>query len=127
MAHILIVDDDEFLGETVRAILEGEGHAVGFVTSGQAAVEAVRLKQPDLVILDSMMPGMPGEEVLRRIRTMSSGYRISVLMLTAKGKEADKQIALRAGADDYLKKPFDPDRLLAHVDILLDGGRKRSV
>ncbi|HEY0627183.1 MAG TPA: response regulator transcription factor [Allosphingosinicella sp.] len=127
MAHILVVDDDELLGETVRAILESEGHAVGYVSSGEAAIETIALKRPDLIILDAMMPGIPGEEVLRRVRASDGSYRTPVLMLTARRNESDVQIAMRAGADDYLKKPFDPDRLLAHVDILLESGRKRVV
>ena len=127
MAHILVVDDDELLGETVRAALEGEAHAVGFVPTGGAALEAIRRKRPDLVILDNMMPGVPGEEVLPQIRASEGVYRTPVLMLTARRKEDDVQIAMRAGADDYLKKPFDPDQLLAHVDVLLASGRRRVV
>jgi two-component system, OmpR family, response regulator MtrA len=127
MAHILVVDDDELLGEAVRAALEAEGHAVGLVTDGQAALDAIQRKRPDLIVLDNMMPGVPGEEVLRQIRASDGVYRTPVLMLTARRKEDDVQIAMRAGADDYLKKPFDPDRLLAHVDVLLASGRKRVV
>ena len=127
MAHTLFVHADELLGETVRAVLEAEGHAVGFVAGGEAALEAIRRKRPDLVILDNMMPDVPGEEVLRQIRASDGVYRTPVLMLTARRKEDDVQIAMRAGADDYLKKPFDPDQLLAHVDVLLASGRKRVV
>lgn len=126
MARILVVDDDELIGDMVRAILEAEGHVIGVVTSGEAAVAAIAAKQPDLVILDSMMPGIPGEEVLRQIRT-SASYRTPVLMLTAKRNTSDVQIAMRAGADDYLKKPFDPDELLFRVDELLESGRKRPI
>ena len=124
MARILVVDDDELLGETVRAILEAEGHVVGYVASGEEAVAAIAVKQPELIILDSMMPGIPGEEVLRRLRT-SASYRTPVLMLTAKRNSSDVQIAMRAGADDYLKKPFDPEELAFRVDELLANGRKR--
>ena len=127
MARILVIDDDELLGEAVRAVLESENHVVGTLTSGEAGLAAIELKQPDLVILDTMMPGMPGEEVLRRIRTSDRVYRTPVLMLTARRAEPDVQIAMRAGADDYLKKPFDPDQLLARVEALLIGGRRRSV
>lgn len=127
MARILVVDDDELLGEAVRAVLEAEGHIVGFVTSGDAAVKAISAKQPDLVILDCMMPGMPGEEVLRQVRTVDALYRTPVLMLTARRNEADVQIAIRAGADDYLKKPFDPDELVVRVEALLDRARKRGI
>jgi DNA-binding response OmpR family regulator len=125
MARILVVDDDELVCEAVRVILEAEGHIVGFVTSGEAAVAAVTFKRPDLIILDSMMPGMPGQEVLRQIRQSHSAYATPVLMLTARRSESDVQIAMRAGVDDYLKKPFDPDQLAMRVeDLLLRAQRK---
>jgi DNA-binding response OmpR family regulator len=65
--------------------------------------------------------------VLRKVRTLDAAYQTPVMMLTARRKEGDVQIAMRAGADDYLKKPFDPDQLLARVDILLERGRRRPV
>lgn len=125
MARILVVDDDELVGEAVRAILEGEGHVVGVVTGGKAALAAIAAKQFDLVILDSMMPDLPGSDVLHAVRTSLAHFATPILMLTARRADADVDIAMRAGADDYLKKPFDPDMLVVRVESLLASGRRR--
>ena len=119
MARILVVDDDELVAESVRAALESEGHVVGVVNGGREALAAIGAARPDLVILDAMMPGVPGSEVLHQVRSSTSAWKTPILMLTARRNEADVEIAYRAGVDDYLKKPFDPDELLFRVDELL--------
>lgn len=124
MHRIIFADDDELLREVVVATLSAAGHVVGVVPDGEAAVRAVLLKRPDLVILDVMMPGLGGVEAVQQIRGSAVGYEIPILMLSARGHEADVQIALRAGADDYLKKPFDPDQLVARVEVLLAERRR---
>ncbi len=124
MSRIIFADDDELVGELVREVLSREGHVVGVVPDGDAAVAAIILKAPDLVIMDVMMPGMGGVEAVRRIRASSTAYATPILMLSGRRNEADVEIALRAGADDYLKKPFDPDELCARVSLLLEN-RKR--
>lgn len=80
----------------------------------------VELKRPDLVILDCSMPELPGIEALRQIRASAISYATPVLMLTGRRSNADEEIAVRTGADDYLRKPFDPDQLVARVESLLE-------
>ncbi len=103
--------------------LEREGWAVTSVGDGTAAIEAVRATEPDVIILDVMLPGVDGVEVCRRIRTFSSAY---VLMLTARGEEIDRIMGLTVGADDYLVKPFSPRELVARIKALLRRQRDRT-
>jgi DNA-binding response OmpR family regulator len=120
MALILLADDDELVGEVVREALSARGHVVGIVENGVDAVRVVEMKRPALVILDCTMPEMNGIEALRQIRVSPSAHRTPVLMLTGRRSEMDVEIAMRAGANDYLKKPFDADQLVAHVEDLLE-------
>jgi DNA-binding response OmpR family regulator len=124
MALILIAEDDELVVEAVRAALEPRGHIVGAVGTGLPVKRVVELKRPDLVILDCAMPELSGIEALREIRSSHSGYSTPVLMLTGRRGMADEEIAYRAGADDYLRKPFDPDQLVARVEGLLDARQR---
>jgi two-component system, OmpR family, alkaline phosphatase synthesis response regulator PhoP len=119
-AKILVVDDEAGILNTVRAYLEREGFAVQTAGDGPSAIKAARTFTPDLVILDIMLPGMDGLEVLRRLRQDSDVY---VLMLTAKTDEMDKIVGLTVGADDYLTKPFSPRELVARVKAVLRRGR----
>lgn len=118
MARIIIVDDDDLIVEFVTLILEQRGHVVGRLDDGKKVKDVVELKRPDLVILDCAMPEVGGVEALRAIRT-SAAYETPVMMLTGRRGMADEQIAWQAGADDYLRKPFDPDQLVARVEALL--------
>lgn len=113
---ILVVDDERKIRQLVRAYLEKEGYAVIEAATGPDALELVRNDHPDLVVLDVMLPGLDGIEVLREIRTFSNVY---VVMLTAKSEEVDKLIGLSVGADDYLAKPFSPRELLARIKAVL--------
>jgi DNA-binding response OmpR family regulator len=115
-ARILLVDDETPILDLVRGYLEREGYAISTVEDGLAAVEHVRQERPDVVVLDVMLPGLDGFEVLRQIRTFSDAY---VLMLTARGDEVDRIVGLSVGADDYLVKPFSPRELVARVKALL--------
>ncbi|MFN2166982.1 MAG: response regulator [Anaerolineae bacterium] len=117
---ILVVDDEPNILQTVKAYLEREGYAVYSATDGPAALKAARAFQPDLIVLDIMLPGMDGFEVLRRLRQESDVY---VLMLTARSDETDKIVGLTVGADDYLTKPFSPRELVARVKAILRRGR----
>ena len=117
---ILVVDDEAAILKSVRAYLEQEGYTVLTAADGQAALKAARAAQPDLIILDIMLPGMDGLEALRRLRQESDVY---VLMLTAKAEETDKVVGLMVGADDYLTKPFSPRELAARVKAILRRGR----
>ena len=120
MALILAADDDPLVGDVLRAVLGARGHVVGVVGNGLDAIRAAELKQPKLLILDCSMPELPGVETLRRIRMSPSLHKLPRLMLTARRRDPDVAIAMRAGANDYLKKPFDPDELVAVVESLLE-------
>jgi len=116
---ILLAEDDGMVGEIVRETLTACGYVVGVVENGLDAVRVVEVKQPKLVILDCGMPKLSGVDVLRQIRLSLAGYRTPVLMLTGRRSPMDVDIAMRAGANDYLKKPFDPDDLVVRVGNLL--------
>lgn len=113
---ILVVDDETTLLHTVRAYLEQEGYAIQTATDGRSALHAFRQFQPDLVVLDIMLPEIDGLELLRQLRLSSNVY---VIMLTAKADETDKIIGLGLGADDYVTKPFSPRELVARVKATL--------
>jgi len=116
-ARILVVDDDKRIAASVRRALAYEGYKVEVAHDGQSALNAARASQPDLVVLDVMMPGIDGVEVCRRLR--EAGDETAVLMLTAKAEVPDRVAGLDAGADDYLVKPFAYEELLARVRSLL--------
>jgi two-component system, OmpR family, phosphate regulon response regulator OmpR len=113
---ILLVDDDRKLQRLLREYLEGYGFEVMSLEVGTGVVEEIRSNQPDIVILDIMLPDGDGLELLRDIRT---AYRIPVIMLTAKGEDTDRIVGLELGADDYLPKPFNPRELLARIKAVL--------
>ena len=123
MSHvrILLVDDEPAIVETVRAYLEAEGYAVQTASNGPEALKLAHNFHPDVVVLDLMLPGLDGLEVLRRLRQVSDVY---VLLLTAKTHETDKVVGLTMGADDYVTKPFSPRELVARVKALLRRGRR---
>ena len=116
MANVLIVDDDVELCELVTEYLTQEGYAVECVYDGARALEHVASATPDLVVLDVMLPGLNGFEVLRQIRDQSE---VPVIMLTARGEEVDRVVGLELGADDYLPKPFSPRELTARMRAVL--------
>ncbi len=113
---ILIVDDDPEILSFVKRGLAYEGYTVDTAANGSEALAKAREKEPDLVILDIMMPGIDGIEVAKRLR---QGGDVPIIMLTAKGTVVDKVTGLESGADDYLVKPFALDELLARVKALL--------
>ena len=115
-ARILVVDDEPPIVELLTGYLEREGWAVESAADGIAGLEAVRRTDPDVVILDVMLPGLDGVEVCRRLRAFSDAY---VLMLTARGEEIDRIMGLTVGADDYLVKPFSPREVVARIKALL--------
>jgi len=114
--RILVVDDEPPIVDLVTGYLEREGWSVESAADGPTAVEAVRRLEPDVVILDVMLPGFDGVEVCRQVRMFSDAY---VLMLTARGEEIDRIMGLTVGADDYLVKPFSPRELVARTKALL--------
>ncbi|MEQ1856791.1 MAG: response regulator transcription factor [Longimicrobiales bacterium] len=117
MTRILLVEDNVDLAFGLRATLEFEGYEVHVVSDGREAFDQIVDLAPDLVLLDLMLPGMDGYEVLSRVR--KAGNRTSVLVLTARGEEADVLTGFDRGADDYVTKPFSTAELLARVRALL--------
>jgi two-component system response regulator MprA len=115
-ANVLVVDDDPKITQLLRRTLSIEGYKVQTAESGVAGLEAARTHEPDLVILDVLMPGMDGLEVCRRLRASSE---TPILMLTAKDDVSDRVEGLDSGADDYVVKPFALEELLARVRALL--------
>ena len=113
---VLIIDDDARLRGLVREYLEGYGFAVHERPDGRDAASALADLRPDLVILDVMMPGRDGMEVLGDIRAASA---VPVIMLTARGDETDRVVGLEMGADDYMPKPFSPRELMARIKAVL--------
>ena len=109
---VLLVDDDEKLRMLVTEYLEGYGFQVRALPDGRSVLSTIRSDSPDIVILDIMLPGKDGLEVLKEIR---SEFSVAVIMLTAKGDDADRIVGLELGADDYLPKPFNPRELLARI------------
>ena len=119
MAKILVVDDEEPIQELLRFNLEKEGYLVCVAKDGQEALKHVKNDQPDLIVLDLMLPGMDGLEVCRKLRSNPKFQQIPIIMLTAKGEEIDKVLGLELGADDYMTKPFSPRELLARIKARL--------
>jgi two-component system, OmpR family, response regulator ResD len=117
-ASVLVVDDEPTIGEIVSRYLTRAGYEARVATDGLSALETAAGWDPDLVVLDLMLPGVDGLEVLRRLR--SGGKRsIGIILLTARGEAADRVTGLRLGADDYIAKPFAPAELVARVDAVL--------
>ena len=119
MALILIADDDELVVELVTEALRPRGHVVGTLDDGLHVIAIVTFKRPALVILDCSMPTVSGIDVLRQIRASTTCFDTPVLMLTGRRSDADEQIALRAGANDYMRKPFDMAKLVTRTESLI--------
>jgi two-component system response regulator ResD len=122
---ILVVDDEPTIAEVVARYLQRAGYEARTAADGPSAVVAAMSHRPDLVVLDIMLPGLDGLEVMQRLQK-DGDARVPVILLTAKGEESDRLAGLRQGADDYVVKPFSPVELVARVDAVLrraDGGR----
>lgn len=119
MTRILVVEDEESFSDPLSYLLRREGYDVAVADDGPAALEEFDKEGADLVLLDLMLPGLPGTEVCRQLRTRSS---VPVIMLTAKDSEIDKVVGLEIGADDYVTKPYSSRELLARVRAVLRRG-----
>ena len=113
---VLVVEDAPEFQQLVESLLSSEGYRVHLADSGEQAVELARRHDPDVVVLDVVLPGIDGIEVCRQLRTFTDAY---VIMLTGRTEEVDKPVGLAVGADDYLTKPFSPRELAARIAVLL--------
>lgn len=116
-AHLLVVDDDPRITDLLRRIMAYDGYSVAVAASGDEALNKTLEKVPDLIILDIMLPGLDGLEVVRRLR--AAGDNVPIMLLTAKDAVADRVEGFEVGADDYLVKPFAPEELQARVKAIL--------
>jgi len=116
---ILVVDDEEDILELLKFNLSREGYQVLCAVSGEQALRLVRSENPDLIMLDLMLPGIDGLEVTRRLKNDPDTKNLPIVMLTAKGEEADIVTGLELGADDYITKPFSPRVLIARIRAVL--------
>ncbi|MBR3057361.1 MAG: response regulator transcription factor [Clostridiales bacterium] len=123
MKKVLVVDDDPNIVEVLRIYFDKDGFAVISCLSGDKALETFQTSQPDLVVLDLMLPGKDGYDICREIRKTSE---VPIIMLTARTDTLDKVVGLELGADDYVQKPFEPKELLARVKAVLRRTEKRE-
>jgi len=119
VARVLVVEDSVDIADLIRHYLERAGHTVDHVPSGHQVLPHVRTSVPDLVVLDLMLPGMDGLLVCQALRQEAATSAVPIIMLTARGEEADRIRGLELGADDYVVKPFSPKELVARVAALL--------
>ncbi|MDF2386791.1 response regulator [Nostoc ellipsosporum NOK] len=120
MARIIYVEDDERAGAAVRQALREAGHMVGLIDHGMLAFDTIAFNKPDLVILDQSLPGAQGLDILRALRRLPALCRTPILMLSAKGGEAEADEAMGAGANACLVTPFEPELLVRRVAEMLD-------
>ncbi len=119
MPSILVVDDDADIRDMLQFKLAKAGYEVHTEEDGETGLAAARELQPDLILLDWMMPRLTGPEVCRELRAADDTARVPVILLTAKAQEADVQRGFATGADDYISKPFSPRELMSRVQALL--------
>lgn len=124
---ILVVDDEDHIVELIKFNLETKGYDVTSACDGEEAIKKTEEENPDLIILDLMLPKIDGIEVCRRIKENTNTSHISIIMLTAKNDESDKIVGLEIGADDYMTKPFSVKELMARVKAVLRRNKNDSV
>lgn len=125
--RVMIVEDEEPLALVLRYNLEAEGYVVETVTRGDEAEEMIRDQEPDLLLLDWMLPGLSGIELCRRLRARSETQQLPIIMLTARGEETERVRGLSTGADDYVVKPFSVPELMARVRAILRRAKPEAV
>jgi two-component system phosphate regulon response regulator PhoB len=119
MSHVLIVDDERDLAELIDFNLKSAGFSTHVAATGEAALSSAREQRPELVLLDLMLPDMPGTEVCRQLRSEALTRDVLIVMLTAKGEEADRVRGFEVGADDYVTKPFSVRELVLRLKAIL--------
>ena len=124
--NILVVEDEPDLRTTLEFNLKSEGYKVKSAADGEAAINEIGKKVPDLVLLDLMLPDMSGLEVCKKIRNESFSDQVSIIMLTAKGEEVDRVLGFELGADDYVVKPFSVRELMLRISSILKRGSETN-
>jgi CheY-like chemotaxis protein len=119
MARILVVEDEAVIAENIQALLQARGHAVTLAGDGAQAVELARKEKPDLVLLDVMLPKLGGFDVCKILKGEAGTKGIKIVMVTGLGRMGDVETAFASGADDYLIKPFDSERLFKKLEKVL--------
>lgn len=119
-ANILIVEDEQALAENLQALLAAKGYSASYVLDGTEAVAKARKDKPDLIFLDVMLPRLGGFDVCRVLKGDPATKKIKVIMITALGRMGDVETAFESGADDYIIKPFETERLLKKLDKVLN-------
>jgi len=122
--RIYVVEDEQDLADVLRFNLEKAGFAVDVLARGDAALEAIRRRPPDLVVLDLMLPGLDGLELTRILKREPPTARIPLVMITARGEELDRIVGLELGADDYIPKPFSPREVVLRIKAVLRRGEE---
>jgi len=125
-SKVLVIEDEPDILEVIQYNLEREGHKVIACRNGEQGLSRIRTDNPDLVLLDLMLPGMDGVEVCRRVKSDPVTRAIPIIMVTAKSEESDIVLGLGIGADDYIAKPFSPRELVARVKVVLRRGPLRE-
>lgn len=125
MAKIIIVDDDEIIADMASNILFEAGHVCGWVPDGEKALELLRWRRPDLLLLDHDMPGLTGAQVLRSLRSSAENYDLPVIMFTGLSGAEDENHAYYNGAQGFIRKPFDAKMLLHEVNLVLKARAER--
>ncbi len=124
---ILVVDDEEDILELIKYNLTHEGYVILTAKTGEEAIQIATRSQPDLIVLDLMLPGIDGLEVTRHLRSQASAHELPIVMLTAKGEESDIVTGLELGANDYISKPFSPKVLIARIRAILRRRKKDTM
>jgi DNA-binding response OmpR family regulator len=118
--HVLLIEDELAIAKPIRYALQEEGYDVSLAVSGEEGLEKAKKYNPDIVVLDLMLPGLPGEEVCKEIRKYESVSMVPIIILTAKNTDVDKVICQVIGANLYITKPFDIEELLTKINLLLN-------
>lgn len=119
MARIIVAEDDELVAEILRDALIRGGHGVGILADGREALKVIRNRKPDLVVLDCTLPGLSGVLILQELRKNPDTCDLPVLMLTGRRGHADESLAMFAGANDYMTKPFDAEEVVFRIEQIL--------
>jgi two-component system alkaline phosphatase synthesis response regulator PhoP len=118
-AKVLVVDDEEYIQHILNFSFCAEGYEVVTASDGEEGVSKARDEKPDIIVMDIMMPKMDGYEACKQIKTDPQTKDIPVILLTAKGRDADRKLGIEVGADDYVVKPFSPGRLIERVEGIM--------